>query len=80
MGGVQKAVDYPWKPTVTYLSQYVHECYRYRHLMMHLARSDLRGRFRGSYVGGLESRVTMLEHDTEVRLGKKTHIRWRWSS
>lgn len=35
------------------LRGYLVECWRYRHLMVHLARSDLRSRFRGSYLGVL---------------------------
>jgi hypothetical protein len=34
----------------------------------------------GTHVAGAVSRVTVLEQDTEVLLGKKTRVRWRWSS
>jgi len=35
------------------VGHYLSECWRYRHLMLHLANSDLRTRFRGSYIGAV---------------------------
>ncbi len=34
----------------------------------------------GTHVDGVASRLTMIDQDTEVLLGKKTRVRWRWSS
>lgn len=34
----------------------------------------------GTFEAGQRTRVVVMEKDTELRLGKKTYLRWRWTS